>query len=170
MLTWWSMLKQVPGSLVLWWLSSPNAPNFRFKLAEIHRRREATTEKPNWLHRNKSLQYILRQGLHIFSMWFGHQSFWSFSFWINRTKWDTHWKTGKSRHSTLHYSIQQESYFQIDFAQPNTGKLILQTPDHSYVVPSSMEKLVMYLKQRYKSIPVYITENGGLLGLVKPTY
>jgi beta-glucosidase/6-phospho-beta-glucosidase/beta-galactosidase len=70
----------------------------------------------------------------------------------------------------LHYSIQQESYFQIDFAQPNTAKLILQTLDHSYVVPSSMEKLVLYLKQRYKSIPLYITENGGLLGLVKSTY
>jgi len=76
MLTWWYMRKQVPGSLVLWWLSTPNAPNLRSKLTEIHRRREATTEKPNWLHRNKSLQYILRQGLHIFSMWFGHQSFW----------------------------------------------------------------------------------------------
>ncbi|PWZ04708.1 putative inactive beta-glucosidase 14 [Zea mays] len=31
---------------------------------------------------------------------------------------------------------------------------------NTYVVPSSMEKLVMYLKQRYKSIPLYITENG----------
>ncbi|EES12493.2 hypothetical protein SORBI_3006G145300 [Sorghum bicolor] len=37
------------------------------------------------------------------------------------------------------------------------GKL---TPANSYVVPSSMEKLVMYLEQRYKSIPLYITENG----------
>ncbi|OQU81954.1 hypothetical protein SORBI_3006G145400 [Sorghum bicolor] len=37
------------------------------------------------------------------------------------------------------------------------GKL---TPDNSYVVPGSMEKLVMYLEQRYKSIPLYITENG----------
>ncbi|XP_066348367.1 probable inactive beta-glucosidase 14 isoform X2 [Miscanthus floridulus] len=34
------------------------------------------------------------------------------------------------------------------------------TPGNSYVVPSSMEKLVMYLEQRYKSIPLYITENG----------
>ena len=167
MLTWWSMLKQVPGSLVLWWLSSTNAQNLRSKLAKIHRRREATNEKPNWLHRSKSLQYLLCQGLHIFSMWFGHRSF---SFSINRTKWDTHRKTGKSRHCTLHYSIHQESYFQIDFPQSNTAKLILQTPDNSYVVPGSMEKLVMYLEQRYKSIPLYITENGGLLGLVKSTY
>jgi len=29
------------------------------------------------------------------------------------------------------------------------------------VVPSSMEKLVMYLNQRYQNIPLYITENGG---------
>jgi len=164
------MLKQVPGSLLLWWLSWPNAPNLRSKLAEIHRRRKATTEKQNWLHRNKSLRYILRQGLHIFSMWFGPLHCWSFSFWISRTKWDTNWKIGKSRHCTLHYSIQQESYIQIDFAQPNTAKLMLQTPGNSYVVPSSMEKLVMYLEQRYKSIPLYITENGGLLGLVKSTY
>lgn len=28
------------------------------------------------------------------------------------------------------------------------------------VVPSSMEKLVMYLNQRYQNIPLYITENG----------
>jgi beta-glucosidase/6-phospho-beta-glucosidase/beta-galactosidase len=71
----------------------------------------------------------------------------------------------------LHYSMQHESYFQIDFAQPNTAKLILQTPvANNYVVPSSMEKLVLYLKQRYKSIPLYITENGRLLGLAKSTY
>ncbi|CAD6344169.1 unnamed protein product [Miscanthus lutarioriparius] len=31
---------------------------------------------------------------------------------------------------------------------------------NTYVVPSSMEKLVMYFNQRYKSIPLYITENG----------
>jgi len=170
MLTWWYMLKQVPRSLVLWWISSTNAQNLRSKLAEIHRRREATTEKTNWLHRSKSLRNILRQGLHIFSMWFGPLHLCSFSFWIIRTKWDAHWKTGKSRQCTLHYSIQQESYFQIDFAQSNTAELILQTPANSYVVPSSMEKLVMYLEQRYKSIPLYITENGGLLGLVKSTY
>ncbi|CAL5031062.1 unnamed protein product [Urochloa decumbens] len=30
----------------------------------------------------------------------------------------------------------------------------------TYVVPSSMEKLVVYLKQRYQNIPFYITENG----------
>ncbi|ONM15945.1 Beta-glucosidase 47 [Zea mays] len=35
---------------------------------------------------------------------------------------------------------------------------------NTYAVPSSMEKLVMYLNQRYKNIPLYITENGGLLG------
>uniref|UniRef100_A0A804MDJ8 Beta-glucosidase 47 n=1 Tax=Zea mays TaxID=4577 RepID=A0A804MDJ8_MAIZE len=35
---------------------------------------------------------------------------------------------------------------------------------NTYVVPSSMEKLVMYLKERYNNIPLYITENGGLLG------
>ncbi|XP_066348376.1 beta-glucosidase 16-like isoform X1 [Miscanthus floridulus] len=31
---------------------------------------------------------------------------------------------------------------------------------NTYVVPSSMEKLVMYFNQRYQSIPLYITENG----------
>lgn len=109
MLTWWYMLKQDLGSLVLWWLSSPDAPNLRSKLAKIYRRREETTEEPNWLHRGKSLPNILCQGLHIFSMWYGRLPFWSFSFYINRTKWDTHWKTGKNRHCILHYSIQQES-------------------------------------------------------------
>ncbi|XP_025824240.1 beta-glucosidase 16-like isoform X2 [Panicum hallii] len=32
--------------------------------------------------------------------------------------------------------------------------------ENNYVVPSSMEKLVMYLNQRYQNIPLYITENG----------
>ncbi|KAG2567368.1 beta-glucosidase 16-like isoform X2 [Panicum virgatum] len=32
--------------------------------------------------------------------------------------------------------------------------------ENSFVVPSSMEKLVMYLNQRYQNIPLYITENG----------
>ena len=65
--------------------------------------------------------------------------------------------------------MQEEFYFQIDSTQPNTAKL--QTPvANNYVVPSSMEKLVMYLTQRYKSIPLYITENGGLVGLAKSTY
>lgn len=74
---------------------------------------------------------------------------------------------------TVHCIIlmQQESHLQIDLAQPNTAKLILQTPiANNYVVPSSMEKLVMYLKQRYRSVPLYITENGGLLCLAKSRY
>jgi len=33
--------------------------------------------------------------------------------------------------------------------------------ENSFVVPSSMEKLIMYLNQRYQNIPLYITENGG---------
>jgi len=37
------------------------------------------------------------------------------------------------------------------------------------VVPSSMEKLVMYLNQRYQNIPLYITENGGF-GKKKKSY
>jgi beta-glucosidase len=38
---------------------------------------------------------------------------------------------------------------------------ILQTPvANNYVVPSSMEKLVMHLKQRYNNTPMYISENG----------
>ncbi|XP_039819400.1 beta-glucosidase 16-like isoform X3 [Panicum virgatum] len=37
----------------------------------------------------------------------------------------------------------------------------IATPvENSFVVPSSMEKLVMYLNQRYQNIPLYITENG----------
>lgn len=31
---------------------------------------------------------------------------------------------------------------------------------NSYVVPSGMEKAVMYVAQRYNNTPMYITENG----------
>lgn len=35
--------------------------------------------------------------------------------------------------------------------------------DWLYVYPQGMEKMVIYLKNRYNNIPLFITENGELL-------
>ncbi|CAL5068858.1 unnamed protein product [Urochloa decumbens] len=57
------------------------------------------------------------------------------------------------------------------FAERNGIPIGKPTPvAGTYVVPSSMEKLVVYLKQRYQNIPFYITENGyAQLGNISTT-
>lgn len=39
-----------------------------------------------------------------------------------------------------------------------------------YVVPHGMEKVVMYMKERYNNIPMYITENGNAYTFTKCAY
>lgn len=36
-----------------------------------------------------------------------------------------------------------------------------------YVYPEGMEKMIMYLKERYNNIPIFVAENGEIITAVK---
>lgn len=46
----------------------------------------------------------------------------------------------------------------LNFSYPSSKQTALS---YFYVVPSALEKAVMYVKDRYNNTPMFITENGG---------
>lgn len=39
--------------------------------------------------------------------------------------------------------------------------------EYYYVYPDGMEKIIMYLKERYNNIPIFVAENGEIRTAVK---
>jgi len=86
-----------------------------------------------------------------------------------RQEWETHWRQGEleKKPTFLHHIVQTKTLFVN--VKLLWRRCVQANSIWLYIVPSGIRKLMNYVKERYNSPTVYITENGkAMIYAVEP--